>query len=685
MRPILLTTSSSTTTEISTMEREALLILFADWVEHGSLRALDLAFVRFLATELPDTPPAVLLAAALLSARHGGGHVCLDLQQALASPRTLLASPHDDETDTATAELATLLGQLTPETWWAMLTASAAVSCADREGEEDGSIDAAEDRPLVLTRASGRPLLYLRRCWRDEQQIRAAIDARLQAPALALPLTASRALLASLFNAPAPTIPDWQQVACLLAARSRFAIITGGPGTGKTTTVVRLLALLQGLQLGAGHQPLQIRLAAPTGKAAARLSEAIVRNIDALALDAIAHGEDIRAHIPRQVSTLHRLLGSRGEGGGFRHHAANPLPVDVVVVDEASMMDIAMMARLCAALPAEARLILLGDKDQLASVEAGSVLADLCRGADEGHYTAATASWLKQYGDVELPPAQLDSEGSARLQATAMLRHSYRFSAYPGIGALATLVNSGTADSAGLEALITQHAGSLASIRLPRTDNAHGADFSALRRLAVDGYAAYLRCAVDEAPPQPERAALAAWAGAVFQHHQQFQLLAAVRQGPFGVDALNALIERALQDQGLLPTTQALWYHGRPVMLTRNDYSLQLMNGDVGLCLQWPDGSLRVAFTDEQGDIRWVLPSRLQEVETVYAMTVHKSQGSEFIHTALILPEHASPILGKELIYTGITRSKEKFTLLYSQPTSLDLALQQSVDRVSGL
>ncbi|MBI0548535.1 AAA family ATPase, partial [Dickeya dianthicola] len=249
----------------------------------------------------------------------------------------------------------------------------------------------------------------------------------------------------ALFPGDAAGAANWQKLACALAAGSAFSIITGGPGTGKTTTVVKLLALLQSLALEQHGKPLRIRLAAPTGKAAARLNESIAGAIAGLTLDGLAQGEAIREHINSEVVTLHRLLGSRPDTRHFRHHADNPLMLDVLVVDEASMVDLEMMAALLAAMPARSRLILLGDKDQLASVEAGALMGELCRRAAQGHYLPQTRDWLRDVAGDAPDDALLDPHGSALDQSIAMLRHSYRFGADSGIGQLAEAVNDGDA------------------------------------------------------------------------------------------------------------------------------------------------------------------------------------------------------------------------------------------------
>ncbi|MBK5964669.1 exodeoxyribonuclease V subunit alpha [Thiocystis minor] len=700
-------------------EAEDLLARLRVWVDAGALRALDLALTRFIHRHGPETDAAVLLAVALTSERNGHGHVCLDLAGARQHPEALLTRLRDDA-DTAAevrADLSVLLRGLTLADWVRRLSRSPAVhNRLDRAATDD------EASPFVLEGTPERPLLYLRRYWRYESRILAGIGARLDRR-LELPETDLRALLDALFVVDQGAASDpcnWQKIACALAARNAFAIVTGGPGTGKTTTVVRLLALLQGLAIGRGQPPLRIRLAAPTGKAAARLNESIAARVADLPLDAVPNGEQVRREIPTEVTTLHRLLGSLPDSRHFRHHAGHPLPADLVVVDEASMVDVEMMARLLEALRPDARLILLGDKDQLASVEAGAVLGDLCQRARAAHYLPATRDWLYRVTGATIPDTHLDDAGEPLDQAIVMLRKSYRFKPEGGIGALAALVNDDpparsppTARLSAVLALFERqpslgdgNLGRIAAIRLRDTDSP---DFAALVR---DGYRASLTRMRDADPgDDATRDALDQWARDILKAQEGFQLLTALRQGPWGVEGLNRRIVAVLKDAGLLSGGDALgtagtdrhWFAGRPVLVTRNDYGLHLMNGDIGITLALPlalsgvEGArqeagarrraLRVAFPagDGSGGIRWILPSRLQAVETVFAMTVHKSQGSEFDHTALILPDTSNPVLTRELVYTGITRSRHTFTLLYREPSVLGDALERRVRRVSGI
>lgn len=662
-----------------------LLLLLERWVERGWLRALDKAFVAFLADLDPAADSLVLLAAALTSHQLGHGHVCLDLFETLKEPDFALSLPPEgDVLSTPMLLPSALLKALDGATWCQALADSLLVAQAGDNSE------AAAQKPLVLSDRR----LYLRRYWTYERRIDAALHRRL-AQAEPAPSDLPQRLDA-LFGA-ASTAPDalidWQKLACALATRGAFSIITGGPGTGKTTTVVRLLALLQSPAVEQG-KPLRIRLAAPTGKAAARLTESISHQVQTLKV-----AEDVRQKIPSDVTTVHRLLGSRPGTRHFRHHAGNPLPLDVLVVDEASMIDLEMMANLLDALPPHARMVLLGDKDQLASVEAGAVLGDLCRDAEAGMYSPETQAWLGSVSGEDLSRSGLqqgDNQRHALAQQVVMLRHSRRFVAGSGIGQLAKLVNQ-QQDQDARSLLVDGGYKDLYSLVLK------GEQDRALSRLLLDGhrdgpqgyrhYLSLMRAQRPQSITSIEDPRCVGWAREVLSAFDEFQLLCAVRKGPWGVEGLNQRITQTLFAADLIESDQQ-WYEGRPVLMTRNDYGLGLMNGDIGIALRLPEGpveenrtALRVAFprNDGEGGVRFVLPSRLNDVETVYAMTVHKSQGSEFAHTALILPEALNPVLTKELIYTGITRAKKWFSLIEPRQGVFEEALRRKVKRLSGL
>ena len=671
-------------------QRPEMRLLLRQWGERQWLRPLDVAFADFLWREVPDASPWLILAAALASHQLGRGHACLDLAATLAAPGQALSLPPAGEEGLAGADPAlrpeAVLAGLSLGAWQGALAHPLLVT--------DGS----GTTPLVL--AAGR--LYLRRYWQCEQEVRAAIERRLTvSPQLqaALPVTAMRATLAALFRRVEGNRVDWQKLACALAAGSGFSIITGGPGSGKTTTVLRLVALLQALALadtadGQPARPLRIRLAAPTGKAAARLSAAIASALASLSLAGVANADAIRAVIPDRVGTLHRLLGGRPETRRFRHHAGNLLAVDLLVIDEASMVDLEMMAAVFAALPETARLVLLGDRDQLASVEAGAVFGELCRRAGDGHYRPATCDWLTAVSGERIEPALVDAHGSALDQAVVMLRHSHRFAAASGIGRLAAVVNAG--DTQLLAELWRQPPADLALRELPADDE------HSFNALVIDGgqtpaggsgYRHYLQLMRERQPARTAAAEdFASWARAVLAAHGEFQVLCAPRLGAWGVAGLNQRIADALHAAGLIRATHG-WYPGRPVLVTRNEYSLGLMNGDIGVTLELPGSAagesiLRVAFaaTGDSGGIHWVLPTRLRAVETAYALTVHKAQGSEFTHAALLLPAAPSPILTRELLYTGITRARSRLTL--ATPAGVGLlqeAVRRRVLRASGL
>lgn len=676
-----------------------LLTAFDQWVSWGWLRSVDRALVRWQLRQQPDTPAIVLLLTALASHQVGRGHVCLDVQALLRNAAGTLALPPERARLTAAHEaclperlLAQSLG--THDLQQFLLASLPAL----------GAQIARYSSILLLADAR----LYLRRYFDSEQRVAAAIRARLQSATISSDTAAQtvadtdlRDGLQQLFgDSDAASMLDWQRAACAIAARGRFSIITGGPGTGKTTTVVRLLALLQTQALQAGA-PLRIKLAAPTGKAAARLTESIGRQRADLAVPAA-----VRDAIPTQVSTLHRLLGSLPDTRHFRHHAGNLLALDVLVIDEASMIDLDLMDSVLAALPPSARLVLLGDKDQLASVEAGAVLGELCRDAESGFYDPATLAWLSAVTGQSFTAMALQSglkpglqNTHALAQHTVMLRQSRRFGPHSGIGQLAQAVNRG--DVVAAQALLTRKLPDAQVLALNETELTQWLLSGDTARAAV-GYRDYLQVLQKQRPAlaglsasESERA-LEVWAQIVLRGFDRFRLLCALHDGPAGVETLNLRIAQTLQRDGLLAAASG-WYEGRPVMMTRNDYALGLMNGDIGIVLCVPSDEpggadiLRVAFPRHGGSdggassLQWVLPSRLDGAVTVFAMTVHKAQGSEFEHTALLLPPQRSPVLTRELIYTGITRAQKVFTLLTTGDGIWEVAMTQRVQRASGL
>jgi exodeoxyribonuclease V alpha subunit len=466
--------------------------------------------------------------------------------------------------------------------------------------------------PLVLH--NGR--LYLHRYFHYETRLAEQVSAM---ASVNFPGNEQKKLLDSFFNeAGAEPGTDWQKEAAKVALQKALTIICGGPGTGKTTTVVKILALI----LSSTDQPLDVALAAPTGKAAMRLSESIGKSMQGLQF-----AEEIKAAIPVQAMTLHRLLGFKRHSPQFRHNRQKPMGWDVVVVDEASMVDLAMMSKLVDALKPGARLLLLGDKDQLASVESGAVLGDLIQSLPDN---------------------------------TVELKKTYRFD--DNIKGLAESINSGESEKAW--ALL---------------ENAKAPNITILRSDLIEyigkQYARYMEEVYRLPEPDVKK---------IFGVFNSFQVLCGVHYGNRGVEGINRRVESSLSRRGFDCRSDS-WYPGRPVLITRNDYSLDLYNGDIGICL--PDqveGTIKVWFERSDGGLRGYSPYRLPSCETVFAMTIHKSQGSEFDEVVVVLPDEDNRILSRELIYTAVTRAKKTVKLVTEQQV-FNQALSRNIERFSGL
>ncbi len=582
------------------------------------LTDLDLHFATLIGRLADDQRPELLLAAALTSHCTGTGDLCLQLAE--WADRTV-----------GGAEGRIRLPGLAD--WMDLLRKAPVVGAPG------------DYRPLIL---DGAGRLYLQRYWEYEQLLATQLLARSRNDIPVPDLQPLRLILEQLFPPQSEVMTDWQKIAAAVALQKRLTVISGGPGTGKTSTVVRILALLQ---QQADDRPLVIALAAPTGKAAARLQASIQQ-----AREHLPVAPKLLETIPVQAMTLHRLMGSRQDSAQFRHDAANPLPLDLLVIDEASMVDVALMAKVVAALPAEARLILLGDRNQLASVEAGAVLGDIC-GNDPG-FTADFRRQLERLTAQLLPAEEVAHHSLA--DSVVQLRHSYRFGGQSGIGLLAEAINRGDAEAA--RQLLARE--DLADIALlPESGDPLA--------FAISCYADYLRCIQ-----------AGATATEIFAAYDSFRVLCAFRTGPSGVLGLNLEIRRQLAVAGLI-VPGAVWYPGRPVLITHNDHNLKLYNGDVGILLPDETGALQVCFQTPDG-IRKMSPARLPSHETAFAMTVHKSQGSEFERVLLILPERENPLITRELIYTGLTRSRREF-ILADASGILATAIARQTRRVSGL
>ncbi|QPG27826.1 exodeoxyribonuclease V subunit alpha [Pantoea sp. SM3640] len=602
-----------------------MLSLLLQAVEKRLLRPLDIQFARLMATE---SQPALLLAAACVSAEAGEGHVCLPLSNLCEDSLFAGRQP----------ALALAIWQAAgkPDDWPSRMADWSAVS--------DGS----RVTPLVLSNQR----LYLHRLWHSEGRVAdffAAQDVK-----TAFDMRAAGDVLNSLFG---DQPENWQKIAAAVALTRKTAVISGGPGTGKTTTVAKLLAALIRLNPGA----LRIQLAAPTGKAAARLTESLGR-----ALQDLAVSDEERRRFPAEATTLHRLLGAQPDTQRLRYHAGNPLHLDVLVVDEASMVDLSMMAKLIAALPAHARVVFLGDRDQLASVEAGAVLGDICRCTESG-YSLARAEQLALLTGCTLQGSD-DGQAPVVRDSICLLQKSYRFDASSGIGQLAKAINLGDA-----EQVRAVFAAAHDDVSYQTLNSAEA--YQVMLDEVAQGYQPFLQLIRQQADPAEVIAAFG-----------RYQLLCALRDGPFGVQGLNQRIEQRLMQLQRIrrPGIGSRWYAGRPVMITRNDSALGLFNGDIGITLRDEEGNLKVFFPLPDGSIKAIQPSRLPSHETAWVMTVHKSQGSEFDHTALVMPTQFLPVLTRELVYTAITRARKQLTI-YSEPGVFQRAVQLQTQRRSGL
>lgn len=569
------------------------------------------------------------------------------------------------------------LEQLTQQQLEELLLKSELVACLPKQQD-------------VLARAllvfdQGR--LYFSRQWHNQQILLDGIEQRLA------PLTFSKSQnkyigeqLNQLFSQQSLQL-DWQKIAAANALYNRFSVIAGGPGTGKTTTVTKLLAALLSVD-----QQTHIAMAAPTGKAAARLTESI-----RAAKSRLAESFAVAELIPEQSYTLHRLLGWTPKG--FKYHKDNPLPYDVVLIDEASMVDMTMMAKLFSALSAKTRIILLGDKDQLSSVEAGSVLADIAdANGREDLNSSARLSLLAQVCKLstsQQKQLQVQPRSELICDAISRLRVSYRFDDQAPIGQLAKAVNQ--QDLASCLQLLnnSEQIEGIQCCWLAEEDSQEQDD-PLWQQVMVSGFSNYLnlikrysellKLSSQSQKKQKVTGLTDQQVVEIFSAFNSYRVLAATRQGSLGVEGLNYTIEQMLKSQGLIhtPKGQELWYSGKPIMISQNDYALGLFNGDVGLLLPDSTGQLKVYFENSDGSVRHFLATRLPQHETAYAMTIHKSQGSEFDRVLTVFPKRFNPVLSKELLYTALTRAKSQFDLVINQKV-LKQTLQKKIHRESGL
>lgn len=601
---------------------------------HGLISALDEHFARTMGRLARDDRPEVLLIAALVSHAAMDGHVCLDLTRMGTGP--VLDSEGLPVADLQWPEL---------EGWLSALRSSPMLG----EGQAT--------TPLVF---DGRARVHLRRYWEHEKGVAELLLSRASQWNTGLDEDLLRDGLKRLFgDVRSSEEPDWQRVAAAVALQRPLLVVSGGPGTGKTTMVVKIVTLLLEQAQRAGKEGLHATLLAPTGKAAARLSDSIRR-----AKAEIDCALWVKDRIPDHASTIHRCLKPIGESTTrFRHGLANPLLTDVIVVDEASMVDVGLMRRLLEAAPPAAKIILLGDKDQLASVEAGAILGDICNRDRFPGMSVQAANRLRELTGEPVPIGQHAPAAHGIGDCLVRLVRGYRAKG-EGIEELATAIRTGDTNAV-VEIL--------GSSRYPgvvlKPMSGPGELVERLPEDAVAGYGPYLEA---ESPAHKAKA------------FDRFRVLCAHRRGAFGCERVNALVEESLAEAwGLNP--QGTWYEGRPVLIVENDYRLGLFNGDIGLVLRDRQGTgLRAVFSSAEGEERELAPSRIGAHETAFAMTVHKSQGSEFDEVVVVLPDYISPVLTRELLYTAVTRARWKVTL-YGRSDVIAGAVARRLDRASGL
>jgi exodeoxyribonuclease V alpha subunit len=589
--------------------------LLREFNQAGVIDAADVHVARRLGRLADERDETVLLAVALAVRAPRLGHVHVDLSQI----RDTAAVDAEEPVDLAA------LDWPEPETWASRARASPLVHDGDGTGNGDGDGASGEARPLRLSGSR----LYLDRYWSEEVEVARALGQLAAAPAPGLDRRLLEAGLARLFDDPGGE----QALAAATAVERRLAVVAGGPGTGKTTTVARIAALICEQAAAAPERPVPlIALAAPTGKAAARLEEAVRDEAARLDVDARVRDQLRGLH----ASTIHRLLGWRpGSNSRFRHDRFTRLPHDVVIVDETSMVSLSLMARLIEALRSGARLILVGDPGQLASIEAGAVLGDI----------------VGPKGDPPIP-------------GIAVLQRVHRFGG--GIARLATAIRAGDDEAA--IALLRRPPGDVTWLA---ADLSAGDAPAAVREPAVRAAVATIEAARDG------RAADA------LRSLGEFRLLCAHRRGPHGVSTWTARIESWLSTELTGFDPEDRWYVGRPLLVNENDYELRLNNGDTGVIVRAGEDRVVAAF-ERGGEAIDYPPSRLGAVDTVYAMTIHKSQGSQFDAAAVLLPEPGSRILTRELLYTAVTRARRRLILVGTEET-VRAAIARPVARASGL
>lgn len=587
---------------------------------NGEVSDLSLYFAEFIVAQAGQPIDSLLaFSAALVSEANQRGDVCVMLDRYQSLP--LLQSERIDIADLPVGP--------DLETWRENLLAS---NCVAEPGDT---------APLIIE--EGR--LYLYRYWHYETELAANINTRLNNPIEPQKATLLNSLKSRF---PEQAVSD-QQVAVALAVKHRFTVISGGPGTGKTTTLVNILSVLLSQQAD-----MRIKMAAPTGKAAARMMESIRKGLDHSGMDQTIHDR-----IPTEAATIHRLLGYRRDG--FRYSAKHRLPLDCLIIDEASMVDLTLMYRLLDALPTDARVILLGDRDQLASVAAGNVLGDITGQGLPIQYSAAQLDWLGSLFESHGRQSKTPATGTAIADAIALLTHSFRFDEQSGIGRLAKLVNEG--DGAAALQLLQQGENPLQWFE-QKTD--------VLDQVVMDEILNHYQAVVNA--DNIEQA---------FDAFEASRVLCAVHNGAFGVDEINRNVEKSMRARGWIGSQSD--FDGKPLLIQGNDYELELYNGDIGLLWRDTDDRQYAFFRDIDHGLRRLPLASLPVHSPAWAMTVHKSQGSEFDSVLLVLPESGQQrALSRELLYTGITRTRRQLTI-YASVLSIETACASRSRRHSGL
>ncbi len=601
-------------------------------VDEGVFSYTDIHFAGLM-QKISGNDERLFLAAALSSSQAGRGHVCFDIETSARPQLADISYPEINE-------------------WVDFLKTCEVIGTPG------------EFKPLILE--DGKRL-YLYRYWEYQKIIadyilKQASKENICSNSEIKVLKDGMARLFPAFDTDTENnYIDWQKIAACISVIKGFSVISGGPGTGKTTTITKVLALFAE-QWAASRKDERIRifLTAPTGKAAARLKTSISETKDFLNCS-----NNIKNMIPDEASTIHRLLGPIKNTPYFRYNEKRKLSADIIVVDESSMVDLALMSKLVQAVPEDARMIIIGDQDQLASVAAGAVLGDICNTGETIYYSKGFCSILYEISGIKIGRVASDNIKANLSDCITVLKKSYRFDDYSGIKSISKAVN-------------------------------YGDDASFFNSLKANQYKDISVASFEnhEKPEEVLSTYIEAHLKPVFKAEDiknklllfdRSRILCAVRKGPVGVEKLNILIEVILRNKGII-TTDNVWYPGRPVMITRNDYQTGLFNGDIGITVrsEREEGLLEVCFMDHEGEIRRVRQYSIPECETVYAMTVHKSQGSEFDNVLFVMPDKDVPVLTRELIYTGITRAR-RFVEIKGDKAIIRQGIRRRTERVTGL